>query len=130
PNLPGFQGLIMRVVSLLRRLNRTVTALRDLLLKVMATRALEFLTRYSPIRQKAETASGERYSYTPITRSQQDTIRLLLIHPTLGRSTIHCTLFQTSLRSAPRYDAISYCWGNPGSTHNISVNGKRLSPAT
>jgi hypothetical protein len=128
--LPGSEGLLLRTAGLLRRLNRTVTALRDLLLNFMANRALEFLTRYSPIRRKAEAVSAERYHYTPITRSQRDTIRLLLIHPTLGRSTIHCTLFQTPLHSAPRYDAISYCWGNPRSTHNISVNGNRLSPAT
>ena len=52
-------------------------------------------------------------------------IRLLrLLRPKRGRSrsTLQCQLFHTNIESAEPYVALSYEWGQPGSTANVLVN--------
>lgn len=55
-------------------------------------------------------------------------IRLLTIiddNPVAG-GTLHCRLETYSLDLAPRYDAVSYCWGEDVTTTNIVCNGFNL----
>lgn len=49
-------------------------------------------------------------------------IRLLTL---LSQDTkvIHCTLEHVSLINPPEYVALSYCWGDPAATKEISING-------
>ena len=53
----------------------------------------------------------ETYNYTSL--SSPRTIRLLHLFPGKVRSTIRCTLKGVSLDSNQKYEAISYCWGDP-----------------
>lgn len=67
----------------------------------------------------------ENFSYPPLQGPNE--IRLLTIHPAPFQEQIQCSLASTSLVPLPRYEAISYVWGDPPSTHDICVNGQTLS---
>jgi hypothetical protein len=64
-----------------------------------------------------------RYTSIPIGHK---TIRLLLIYPRPPEGAMKCALFQGPLSSAPRYEAISYCWGSSDRDSEITVNGQSL----
>ncbi|KAL2068220.1 hypothetical protein VTL71DRAFT_16318 [Oculimacula yallundae] len=51
-------------------------------------------------------------------------IRLLEICPGQANDTVHCTLCQVELENAPKYEAISYAWGNPASRIDVLCDGK------
>lgn len=57
-------------------------------------------------------------------REKQD-IRLLTIFPGTFNDIIHAKLDQVSLKSNPRYTALSYCWGDAKEYAEILVNGKK-----
>ncbi|CZR60628.1 uncharacterized protein PAC_10524 [Phialocephala subalpina] len=51
-------------------------------------------------------------------------IRLLLVHPRHRTGRIRCSMFQVPLAKAPRFEAISYCWGKDAKREvKIDVNG-------
>lgn len=50
-------------------------------------------------------------------------IRLLRLLPGEAGEPVRCTLHVTSLDESPKYEAISYVWGDPADTRCISVNG-------
>ncbi|KUJ23421.1 uncharacterized protein LY89DRAFT_713883 [Mollisia scopiformis] len=73
-------------------------------------------------RRQPEVTILEPFECSPI--REKDTIRLLLIHPRHPKGPIICSLFQTPLSSVPRYEAISYRWGDKRADKSISVNGR------
>lgn len=60
-------------------------------------------------------------------QSLMQRIRRLFRQPHLKSDPISCTLFKVSLDDRPRYDALSYVWGDPSDTRQIMVNGKEFS---
>lgn len=63
--------------------------------------------------------------YEPLNKEKEE-IRLLRVHPSLGRnSSLECTMITTSLQARPPtdFDALSYVWGNPNDTEELNVNG-------
>lgn len=68
---------------------------------------------------------NEKFRYQPLTRS--DEIRLVKIFPVSGISAVKCELESAILGSeAPKYDALSYCWGDATDKTWVSCNGQRL----
>lgn len=70
----------------------------------------------------------DRYIYKPL---REDDIRLLVLHPkqeSQFTSTIECDIIPVSLRdrNIPEYEALSYCWGKSGVTHEIQLGGKQM----
>ena len=62
------------------------------------------------------------YTNVPLPRDNSS-IRLLDICPTLGADgLIRCILRPTRLDLSVKYEALSYCWGDPKGTEQISVN--------
>jgi len=66
-----------------------------------------------------------RLIYSPLNCARRE-IRLLSLIPGLQSCRIECRLFTTSFWSGPRYDALSYTWGDPSVEEEISVNGVAL----
>jgi hypothetical protein len=60
-------------------------------------------------------------SNTPLDLSTRET-RLLSIQPGVWSDDISCTLTAFPLDGNPRYDALSYAWGNSEVTLPISIN--------
>lgn len=56
-----------------------------------------------------------------------DTIRIIELHPGYPIDLISCHLKSVHLCDEPRYEALSYCWGDPTATKMIVCNGKNLS---
>jgi hypothetical protein len=50
-------------------------------------------------------------------------LQLLQLLPRQSDDAIKCTLFTVSLNTSPKYEAISYTWGQPEDKTSISVNG-------
>ncbi|CAI6331667.1 unnamed protein product [Periconia digitata] len=63
--------------------------------------------------------------YPPL-HSTKDSIRVLKLHPGCARDTIKCNLNTVAFSEKPEYEALSYAWGNSGSTKSIMVNGSRV----
>jgi hypothetical protein len=71
------------------------------------------------------TDSGSRfYQYRPL--PSERFIRLLELYPGHTNDDIDCTLHQTKLEDAPKYEAISYAWGDPANKLNMLCDGKIL----
>lgn len=67
----------------------------------------------------------EKFLYQPLTRP--DEIRLVKILPGSRTSPIRCELHSAILGPyAPKYVALSYCWGNATHKTWVSCNGQRL----
>ncbi|KAK7212736.1 hypothetical protein V2G26_019914 [Clonostachys chloroleuca] len=60
--------------------------------------------------------------YTPLNTYQSE-IRLLAIDPGKPRDELRCSLSVVSLNSNPKYQALSYVWGDSSITANITVDG-------
>ncbi|SPO01583.1 uncharacterized protein DNG_04256 [Cephalotrichum gorgonifer] len=61
--------------------------------------------------------------YRPL--SDDDEIRLLLLSPARSlEAPISCSLHHTLLSTAPRFEAISYCWGTKGTSEDILLDGR------
>ncbi|KAL8830970.1 MAG: hypothetical protein Q9170_005494 [Blastenia crenularia] len=61
--------------------------------------------------------------YQPLDEEQQE-IRLLFLEPAPNlHDPLIANLKIVSLREAPFYEAISYCWGDPTGTQDIEING-------
>lgn len=63
--------------------------------------------------------------YTPL-QTVQNEIRILALLPSPPLSTIRCTLEIVSLDSRPRYEALSYVWGDASVRNEILVDGLPL----
>ena len=67
-----------------------------------------------------------QFRYEPLP-PDPGTIRLLTIQPAKRKSAaLNCTLSTASLRNHPRYEALSYVWGNPEDLMLMLVNDKRI----
>lgn len=53
-------------------------------------------------------------------------IRLLVLEPGQGSEQVHCRLVQASLFDLPKYEALSYVWGDASQTRNIILGGKNM----
>ncbi|VUC31834.1 unnamed protein product [Clonostachys rosea] len=60
--------------------------------------------------------------YTSLNKLQSE-IRLITIDPGKPADELHCSLSVASLNARPKYEALSYVWGDPAITDNITVNG-------
>lgn len=66
-----------------------------------------------------------RYLYPAL--SNHRNIRLLYLLPSLAkRNPVLCRLEEVSLNDQPKYDAISYVWGNPRSSEKIRLHGAEI----
>jgi hypothetical protein len=65
------------------------------------------------------------YGYSPLS---DDEIRLLVILPEHGNdpAVIGCRIIHVHPNQLPKYEALSYCWGDPGVKYIIQVDGKPL----
>jgi hypothetical protein len=63
--------------------------------------------------------------YSPLDTSRKE-IRLLYIHPAAWDDDIECHLETVSLNDHPKFQAISYVWGDTANKLPITVNGKSL----
>jgi hypothetical protein len=72
-------------------------------------------------------ANCDKYQYTPLD-PKPNSIRLLrLFHAPDPSYPIRCSLFNTTLSSAPPYIALSYSWGDKSGSQPIIVYSKTLS---
>ncbi|KAK0644334.1 heterokaryon incompatibility protein-domain-containing protein [Cercophora newfieldiana] len=78
--------------------------------------------------------SESSFQYEPLDRTQ-DCIRLIEMEP-ISRSRrlvsrewhldVKCTIKQVAFSERPKYEALSYMWGNSSDQRDIEVNGKRF----
>lgn len=65
------------------------------------------------------------YTYEPLSDAD-DEIRLLHLEPGSGDDDIRFTLKTARLSERPEYETISYCWGDPTDTCQVSCDGAAL----
>ncbi|CZR61467.1 uncharacterized protein PAC_11363 [Phialocephala subalpina] len=65
---------------------------------------------------------GSFYQYSPL--PSEKFIRLLELYPGHASDNIDCTLRQTKLENTPKYETISYAWGDPANKVNVLCDGK------
>jgi hypothetical protein len=63
--------------------------------------------------------------YDPLSHREAQ-IRLLTLHDDDDDAIVRCTIENISLYESPKYYALSYCWGNPGITEKVFVNGYEM----
>ncbi|KAF8858588.1 hypothetical protein BDZ45DRAFT_590981 [Acephala macrosclerotiorum] len=56
--------------------------------------------------------------------SQSNTIRLLHLHPSIQNAVIEFDLEVVDLEAQPRFEALSYVWGNPHPRQTVICNGQ------
>jgi SpoVK/Ycf46/Vps4 family AAA+-type ATPase len=124
--LPGLQGFFFRPLGALRRAEQRIWSTKRFAMKAFVDCMVQLLGGYysSSWPKTNNRAKTKGYRYTAI--DEPDAIRLLLIHPTLGSRHLKCSLVQARLPSAPRYEAISYCWGDSTAKHSITIEGQQL----
>jgi hypothetical protein len=59
-------------------------------------------------------------------KSNPQEIRLVLIQPGAFSSPIHCSLQHVSFRNSPRFEALSYVWGNPKVVTPIHLDERKF----
>ncbi|KAF4632405.1 hypothetical protein G7Y89_g5726 [Cudoniella acicularis] len=67
--------------------------------------------------------SANPYQYMAL---KEGNIRLVLLHRRHPSALVKCTLLETPFKKAPRFEAMSYTWGNPEIKNTIFVNGGTL----
>lgn len=66
---------------------------------------------------------NRNFAYQPL-RPAYDEIRLLVLHPAANPHVqIQCDLEITSLQSKPRFEELSYVWGEPGNRGTMQLSG-------
>lgn len=76
--------------------------------------------------KNTESQNSEPYQYQPLDSIRQQ-IRLLRPRPAaLGTSELQFDLHTVDLDSAPKYTALSYCWGDSGLSDYITIDDKIL----
>ncbi|KAI8716125.1 HET domain-containing protein [Fusarium sp. LHS14.1] len=76
-----------------------------------------------PKRVKPEKAATETL-YQPITRDKE--IRLLVLEPGAPDDELKCHLVNAELSWRTRYEALSYTWGDPAITRQLSCSGRTI----
>lgn len=75
-------------------------------------------------------SSKNSLSYDPLNREKEE-FRLLNLKPSHDfDSIIECSLFTSTLKKPPRYEALSYVWGAAHNTISILVNGENFEITT
>ena len=64
--------------------------------------------------------------YNDLPLSAAEDIRLLVLSPGEVTPKVRCKLRRASLGGKPVYTALSYAWGDPNKTEEISVNGQPI----
>jgi hypothetical protein len=64
----------------------------------------------------------ELYQYQPLSGSED--LRLLTLEPGDFGDDLSCTLSVVSSTASPAYEALSYVWGDPTTTHGILNDNK------
>jgi hypothetical protein len=77
-----------------------------------------------PTQSIAQLGLKPKAIYEPLPNSGD--FRLLTLLPTRPNEKIRCTLFIASLACKPTYEALSYVWGSPTTSHDILCNGAEL----
>jgi hypothetical protein len=72
------------------------------------------------------TTEHPRFTYTALDFDTRDIRLLTLRYQPNETSTISCTLEHVDLATSPKYNALSYTWGDPESTKMIIVNGREF----
>lgn len=67
--------------------------------------------------------TSKLYKSHPIENDKRE-IRLVCLMPGFWDDPISCTLKVASLNDAPRYDTLSYAWGDPENTESILLDGR------
>ena len=70
-----------------------------------------------------QSTANKQYVYSAIGTRM---IRLLKIEAIPGKLKAQCELVSVPLDKAPRYDAVSYCWGDPAANHSLLVDNMRI----
>jgi hypothetical protein len=78
--------------------------------------------RKKAIRAKNRVQNQAAALYEPLDSKRRE-IRIAKLNPGDFSDDIRCTLFKVSLDDNPQYQALSYVWGDPGVTRQISLNG-------
>jgi hypothetical protein len=63
---------------------------------------------------------GPLYTYEPLSRGY-DELRLVKLQPRCSSSHIEIEITHVPSSAAPAYEALSYVWGSPERTHNVTV---------
>lgn len=71
--------------------------------------------------------SNSKLGYKPL---RNDEIRLVKIQPGEVHQALHCSLEHASLRTKPRFTALSYVWGDPNKVVTIYINGEAFDITT
>jgi len=66
--------------------------------------------------------------YEPLDAAQ-DCTRLVRIEPAHNEAPIRCQLVPVKFSERPRYEALSYMWGDDSAKHPIFINGKSFAVA-
>jgi hypothetical protein len=72
--------------------------------------------------------SSNPYRYDPLASS--DEIRLVVLPPGQSCEPVHLSITRVTLRDAPRYEALSYCWGDATATRPVLVDNCTLRVTT
>jgi hypothetical protein len=113
---------------LLRDHRRTPEDAQALSIKVVKKACRALRERCQSLRSVAleqlESITTARYQYRPLNRSRQE-IRLLILEPSSGNSTLRCTLEHKFLdvKPPPSFETISYVCGDPSKKKTIFLNG-------
>jgi heterokaryon incompatibility protein (HET) len=92
-----------------------VRPLLDIIRRRGITQRLKSASNYLDLEE-----SLPSYSYTALPGSRH--IRLLMIDATNGRkSKVFCDIVTVPVDHAPRFDAVSYCWGSDLQRHSIDI---------
>jgi hypothetical protein len=58
-------------------------------------------------------------AYTYASLRHSDSIRLIELHPGVRGSPLSCSMTEVQIADHPKYEALSYAWGEPGVFHTI-----------
>ena len=72
----------------------------------------QFKKTYIHIYEHGKTLRKEPFAYTPLAQGQ---IRLLELLPGTSNSVVECRLYYGAIENLPRYEALSYAWGDESS---------------
>jgi hypothetical protein len=64
--------------------------------------------------------------YTALLIPRREIRLLTLFPPSPSSAQVECKVHVVSLQDSPRYEALSYVWGDPQLTESIKVNGHQV----
>jgi len=85
---------------------------------------LNIQSRFEEVKFKAREPKG-RYNYLPLDNNKRsDPIRLISLLPGDSSQTIYCRIEIVTLQECPRYEALSYQWGDSESKYAIVLRNE------